>query len=86
MLSQMVPFFLLSMAAYKTSRESLLIGSLNYFHQSGDGYLGCHREQNGWYHLIEHQKLIQKIVSKVTYCVLMDIYLENKQCGKLKCN
>ena len=67
MLSQMVPFFLLSMAAYKTSRESLLIGSLYYFHQSGDGYLGCHREQNGWHHLKEHWKPVQKLVSKVTY-------------------
>ena len=53
MLSQMVPFFSLSMAAYQTRREGLLIGSLYYFHQSGDGYLGCHREQNGWYDLKE---------------------------------
>ena len=78
MLSQMVPFFLLSMAAYKTSRERLLIGSLYYFHQSGDGHLSYHREQNSWYHMKEHGKLVKKLMSKVTY-FFVNGHLSRKQ-------
>ena len=78
MLSQMEPFFLLPMAPYKSSRGRLLIGSLYYFHQSGDGYLGCHREQNGWHHLKKHWKPAQKLVSNVTYH-LVEGHMSRKQ-------
>jgi len=51
------------------SRELWLASDwLYYFHQSGDGYLSCHRKQNGWYHLKEHWKLRCQKSHTIIFC------------------
>ena len=43
------------------------------------GYWSCHGEQNACYHVKEHKKLGQKLLSKVTLHFVWAIYRENKQ-------
>ena len=66
MLFHKVVSVLLSMVAFSTT--FLLVQTIQQpiriFEISG--YLSCHGEQNGGYHVKEHRKLYQKQVSKVT--------------------
>ena len=66
MLSHMVAAAMVSTAAFLTNfllvkilQQPIRIFEIN-------GYWSCHGEENACYHVKEHKKLCQKVVSKVT--------------------
>ena len=65
MLLPLVPSVLLSMVALITTYVKESDWLLKNFHQSENGLQSYHGEQNRGYHLKEHKKLYQKLVSKV---------------------
>ena len=82
LLFQMVPFFFLSMGAWRATNTKLSdCGCWNCFNQSGYGWVSYHAEQNEWYHLKEHWKLSQKLVSKVSHH-FVEGHLSEKQTVK----
>ena len=66
MLFHMVASVLLSMVAFSTIflLVKILQQPIRIFEKSG--YWSCHGEENACYHVKEHKKLGQKVVSKVT--------------------
>ena len=66
MLFHMVASVLLSMVAFSTIflLVKILQQPIRIFEISG--YRSCHGEENAGYHVKEHKKLGQKLVSKVT--------------------
>ena len=66
MIFQVVPSVLLSMVALITTYMKESDWLLKNFHQSENGLKSYHGEQNRGHHVKEHEKLCQKLVSKVT--------------------
>ena len=79
MLFHMVASVLLSMVAFSTIflLVKILQQPIRIFEISS--YWRCHGEENACYHVKEHKKLDQKLVSKVTLHFVWAIYRKNKQ-------
>ena len=77
MLFHMVASVLLSMVAFLTIflLVKILKQPIKIFEKSS--YWSCHGEEKACYHMKEHKKLGQKVVSKVT----LHFIKKNKQCS-----